>query len=76
MVKPESLELFKAKHLFQLELKEFKTIYELLNIALDLNGVLNVFDSNIFSEDFEELLHKIDQYKKADNKNAEIVEEV
>jgi superfamily I DNA and/or RNA helicase/very-short-patch-repair endonuclease len=71
LVQPESLELFKKLNtLFELELKEIKSIYELLNIALEINKVLNVFDSEIFSEDFESLLDEIDQFKKINNKNA------
>ena len=71
LVQPESVELFKKLNtLFELELKEIKSIYELLNIALEINKVLNVFDSEIFSEDFESLLDEIDQFKKINNKNA------
>ena len=61
----------KLNNLFELELKNIKSIYELLNIALEINKVLNVFNSDIFSEDFESLLEEIDQFKKVQNKNAE-----
>ena len=72
LVQPESIELFKKlNNLFELELKNIKSIYELLNIALEINKVLNVFNSDIFSEDFESLLEEIDQFKKVHNKNAE-----
>ena len=72
LVQPESVELFKKlNNLFELELKNIKSIYELLNIALGINRVLNVFNSDIFSEDFESLLEEIDQFKKIHNKNAE-----
>ena len=72
LVQPESIELFKKlNNLFELELKNIKSIYELLNIALEINKVLNVFNSDIFSEDFESLLEEIDQFKKVQNKNAE-----
>ena len=72
LVQPESIELFKKLNsLFELELKNIKSIYELLNIALEINKVLNVFNSDIFSEDFESLLKEIDQLKKIQNKNAE-----
>lgn len=72
LVQPESIELFtKLNNLFELELKNIKSIYELLNIALEINKVLNVFNSDIFSEDFESLLEEIDQFKKVQNKNAE-----
>ena len=54
----------KLNNLFELELKNIKSIYELLNIALEINKVLNVFNSDIFSEDFQSLLEEIDQFKK------------
>ena len=70
-MEPKSIELFKKLNtLFELELKDIKSIYELLNIALEINKVLNVFDSDIFSEDFESLLNEIDTFKKVNNKNA------
>ena len=57
LVQPESIVLFtKLNNLFELELKNIKSIYELLNIALEINKVLNVFNSDIFSEDFQSLL--------------------
>ena len=65
LVQPESIELFKKlNNLFELKLENIKSIYELLNIALEINKVLNVFNSDIFSEDFESLLKEIDQFKK------------
>ena len=69
---PKNEEMFeKLNNLFQLELKDFKKINELLTIALELNKVLNVFKAEIFSEDLERVFEEIDQYKKVNNKNAE-----
>jgi len=72
LTEPEYLKLFdKFNSLFNLELKDFKTINELISIAIELNKVLNIFSSDIFNEDIEDLINDIDQYQKVNNKNAE-----
>jgi len=72
LIEPKNIELFqKFNSLFKLELKGYKTINELLIIAIELNKVLNVFTAEIFNEDFANIIDVIDQYKKVNNKNAE-----
>ena len=56
-------------HLFKLKVDNFKSIQELTEIAQNINNVLDIFKSEVFTLKIEETTQKIERLEKIKNKN-------